>query len=146
MTRIPPLKPRIGHLLAGAAVLVLCLPGVAAATHGSWTHHHLVVFESGTSNYGGYANVGASNRVDFLYARNTVYYAGSSSPVRDESVMCSASCPPRSTATVYWQQTRSTSYSSACARRGSHVLPGSAADPNCSSRGLPAHAHVANLS
>jgi hypothetical protein len=119
-------------------------PYPALAHHGSWTHHHNVVWEEGTSQYGGYANVGASSSYDFGHVSFEVR-RGSTVVFRD-TVTCwgpMKGCGYRRTPTAYWAQTASTTYSTACAKGGDHKLSGfyQLYDP-CSPAGVPLHNHT----
>jgi hypothetical protein len=130
-----------------AVMLSFAVP--ASANHGSWTHHHNHYFESGSSNYGGYADVAAQNRYDFGHAKYLVYNS-SGSVIRDESVTCgpvTSGCGYRKTTTVYWPQSQSSARSAACAKKGSHKLAGEALfyQP-CAQNGTHVHRHNVSLS
>lgn len=131
-------------MVLGAALLVLNSPTSASATHGSWTRHHLVFGEQGTSQYFAYADVAASNATDYSHAR--VQVRRGTSFIRDEQVTCSGSCGYRRTPIVYWPQYSSRASSMACAVAGAHKLSGA---PElyqaCSPRGLEVHRHAVDL-
>lgn len=133
-------------LVAGFLTSTMAEP--ARAGHGSWTHHHNAVFESGSSNYGGYANIGASQAYDYGHARFVV--STSQGIIRDNQVTCgpvNEGCGYRKTTTVYWAQVRSNTESRACAYDGSHTLPGVNATPReCTRYGLQTHIHQKSLS
>lgn len=142
MQRLTAMRPL---LMALSLILLFAMP--AAADHGSWTHHDNVVFESGPSNYGGYATVDASDAYDFGHAEFEVH-RGSSVLVR-ETVTCygpNEGCGYRKTVTRYWSQSSSKTYSTACANDGSHRLSGvnQLHDP-CSPRSNPLHKHTRTL-
>lgn len=117
------------------AILVLALSGLialgasgASATHGSWTHHHLIVFENGPSQYGSYANVGAQNNMSMGWARWEQRFT-SGSLIAYEEVSCWGNCAPRKTLTRYIPQASYLLRSLACAEKGTHQLPGTVLPP-----------------
>lgn len=119
------------------------------AGHGSWTHHDLHWWESGTSQYGGYADVDASDQYDYGAARFWVTRSGS--VIRDRWVGCgplNEGCNYQKTPNQYWPQYGSTARSAACAydTYGDHRLTGSGFWYVCSDRGLPPHIHSVSLS
>lgn len=138
-----------------AALLLLVVLGLAvvvgprqpaSADHGSWTRHYLTVFESGPSNYGGYAELSASDAYDYGYGRFQVERGYSL--IIDESFVCgpiNEGCGYRKTTTRYWAQTSSYAQVRICGYDSSHALPasGSAADSRCGPYGIPVHHHGA---
>lgn len=126
------------------AVMVAAVPALAG--HGSWDHHHLHWFESGTSNYGSYADVSATNPYDYGHARWERYYAGTSSLIEAETVTCEGAetCGYRKTVTQYFPQSRYDLLSGACAEDSGHKLAGvDQLYSPCSSRALQTHKHSA---
>lgn len=143
------MRPSPGVKLDGAVLLALLMwPMAASATHGSWTAHHLVYWEEGTSQYGSYGDVGAQvTPYDFGHVK-WERWAPNLSQLRDsESVTCWVTCGYRKTYTKYWPQSPSNFVvTTACARKGTHYLPGSGTFTPCSTQSAPHHVHSVTLS
>lgn len=137
-------------LLLFVAILSGRSPSLAEATHGSWTHHHLVVWDSSSSSYSAYGNVGASGGMNYGHVRVMVHQGGIGGPIlRNRSVDCgpigATSCSPMSTGQVNWPQQASVAQTKACAYSGTHKLPETSYTQwlyeQCSSHNLLVHEH-----
>lgn len=139
--------PRIvvGLLLLVGVGAVWLLPTPALADHGSWSDHDLHWFESGTSNYGSYADVDATDQYDYGHARWERFTTGGTL-LEWETVTCNASegCGYRKTYTQYFAQTTYILQAKICANDGTHKLSGvSNILSACASKGLYTHEHSA---
>ncbi len=106
------------------ALLVVLTAGPVAAGHGTWNHHDLHWGESGPSQYWSYADIGATNNVDFVYAqwqRWTTRWTW----LDGESISCTGSCGYKKTPTRYFPQTAYIIRGISCAKDGSHEFPSS---------------------
>jgi len=146
----------MGHLLRRvlpALLAVSAWPTAALATHGSWTAHHLVYWEEGTSQYGSYGDVGAQvTPYDFGHVQWQRWTLGYGQLMSAEAVTCWANCTYRKTPTRYWPQSPGhTVRTIACAKKGSHLLDGVSGSlffdyPPCASHAPKYHIHSVNLS
>lgn len=136
---------RLTILAVGSMLLLsIALSSNSWATHGAWTAHDLVWFEQGSSQYGSYADIGASNLYNYGHAAWERYYVNSSTLITRESVQCEGSCGYRKTVTRYFPQSAYDLMSAACAVAGAHKLPGrDQLYTPCSGWALQTHVHTA---
>src|SRR5690554_711108 len=82
------------------AIALAFVEAPANASHGSWTHHDLHIFENGPSQYGSYGDVDAQNQ-PYNYAHVTWQrlVKGTSTVLQQETVTCGGSCRYRKTLT-----------------------------------------------
>lgn len=140
----------VGAAIVVAAILVSTYPlqSPSYAAHGSWTHHHLVSWDSSSANYSAYGNVGSSNKFDVGHVKVVVKAPSQSSPaIAIRQADCgpvTAQCSPFTSGQVNWPQQRSYVDTVACARADSHKLPMNGSQhyyQPCSRWGLETHSH-----
>ncbi len=139
------LRRRLVRFVAVGVVLAVLLAAPVAAGHGSWNHHHLHWWEQGPSDYGSYADVGATQNYDFGHATWQRWTTGWSF-IESESVTCEGAeaCSYRKTYTQYFPQSSYIIRSLACAKDGSHELSGAwLAFLSCTMMELKTHRHTA---
>ena len=135
-------------LMALVAAILGFSASAALADHASWNHHHLHYWEEGPSNYGSYADVGATDNYDYGHAQWQRWTTGWSF-LDGEITTCTGgneACGYRKTYTRYFAQTAYIIRSLACANDGTHKLSGiDALYSYCSPQGLQTHEHVVTL-
>jgi hypothetical protein len=131
-------------LIVAGLTLAVMAPGPVAADHGSWNHHHLHWWEEGSSQYGSYADVDATDAYDYGHAWWDRYTTGWSH-IEGEEVGCSGAeaCNYRKTVTQYFPQSSYYITSQACANDGAHELSGTTTNLTCMIQGLLVHYHSA---
>lgn len=154
MNRLPTerfeVRQQVAWVLIATLLVLLAVQTGASAGHGSWNHHHLHWFESGSSSYGSYADVGATDRYDYGHAQWQRWTSDYETLLEAHSVTCDGGnegCPYRKTYTQYFPQSSYGLRSLACAKDGAHKLSGTGGVYSpCSGKVLDTHRHRVKLS
>lgn len=136
-----------GVVLPGMLLWIATPIAPVLADHGSWNHHHLHFGESGSSQYWAYTDVDATDSYDYGHVA-LERYSGTTLLYRTTATcgLVNETCDFIKTLTKYWPQTHLDLVGAACAKDGSHHLPGEATIyASCSPQGLNVHYHEVTL-